>query len=366
MRWRAKNRLLRGVSSTYRKRGIVIGFLVVICLGTAFAQSNAELPWSNSGFDQRYYFGFGLGVSELEPESMCPCLTVSDGTDQAINAYVGLDLSRHITVEGFLTEMGAAKIQFNRQDVGDVDYQIGGISVLGYLFGSRLGSSDSQRSALDSREGLSGFVRLGLGLMENDSNLDYDRDHTVHVHAGLGVEYAWSNGFAVRGEVVGYDTDAAYAGISILKRFGKSKTTPAPAEEKQSFTAVTDPEVEEEVVLERSQSPQSFEAAITYFEFGKFDITPESAAILTEVARSLRENTSIEVIIEGHTDEIDTEEYNMMLSINRAAEVKKFLVEQGVDGIRMRMTGYGELRPIADNKTEEGRQLNRRVEILLR
>jgi outer membrane protein OmpA-like peptidoglycan-associated protein len=70
--------------------------------------------------------------------------------------------------------------------------------------------------------------------------------------------------------------------------------------------------------------------------------------------------------IEGHTDSIGTEAYNQGLSERRAAAVKNYLVKQGVpDGSRMTTVGYGESRPIADNKTPEGRFQNRRVEILI-
>ena len=66
--------------------------------------------------------------------------------------------------------------------------------------------------------------------------------------------------------------------------------------------------------------------------------------------------------IEGHTDAIGEEEYNIELSQKRAEQVMKFLQEQGIDPLRMSAQGFGESRPIGSNRTDQGRAKNRRVE----
>ncbi len=75
----------------------------------------------------------------------------------------------------------------------------------------------------------------------------------------------------------------------------------------------------------------------------------------------LQDNPDIKVEIAGHTDSIGTQEYNQRLSQARAEAVARWLVEHGVDSTRIVAVGYGESQPIADNGTEEGRALNRRV-----
>ena len=65
----------------------------------------------------------------------------------------------------------------------------------------------------------------------------------------------------------------------------------------------------------------------------------------------------------GHTDSTGTAEYNQQLSLNRANAVRNHLVGNGVDTRRVTTEGYGESQPVADNDTESGRQLNRRVEL---
>jgi len=73
--------------------------------------------------------------------------------------------------------------------------------------------------------------------------------------------------------------------------------------------------------------------------------------------------TVVDIDVIGHTDSDGTEEYNQALSIRRANAVKDFMVSEGIDASIIDVSGKGELSPIADNRTREGRALNRRVEI---
>ncbi len=84
---------------------------------------------------------------------------------------------------------------------------------------------------------------------------------------------------------------------------------------------------------------------------------------ITRVANVLKQYPQTSLTISGHTDSTGSEEYNLQLSQRRANAVKNALMAQGVSAARMNTIGYGEANPIADNSTEHGRQLNRRVEI---
>lgn len=100
------------------------------------------------------------------------------------------------------------------------------------------------------------------------------------------------------------------------------------------------------------------------FEFAKAELKPESKTLLDEVVKIMKEHPEIEKIrIEGHTDNDASDGYNLKLSNNRAAAVKAYLASKGVEAKRMESKGFGESKPIADNKTESGREQNRRVEI---
>ncbi|WP_428311891.1 OmpA family protein [Hydrocarboniphaga sp.] len=99
------------------------------------------------------------------------------------------------------------------------------------------------------------------------------------------------------------------------------------------------------------------------FDFDKASLTPNAKAILDNVGDELVANPQINVEIGGHTDSRGSDEYNQNLSDRRASSVVQYLVGRGINSERMTSVGYGETQPIADNDTDEGRELNRRVEL---
>ncbi len=103
-----------------------------------------------------------------------------------------------------------------------------------------------------------------------------------------------------------------------------------------------------------------------YFDVDKATIKPESYPVLDEAAKILKENPSIRVEIQGHTDSDGSDEYNQKLSEARAASVVNYFVMQhGIDSRRLVSKGYGESLPVASNATESGKELNRRVEFVI-
>jgi outer membrane protein OmpA-like peptidoglycan-associated protein len=101
------------------------------------------------------------------------------------------------------------------------------------------------------------------------------------------------------------------------------------------------------------------------FDAGKADIKTDAETNLKNLAASLKNNTETNILIIGHTDNTGTQENNIDLSVHRAASVKDYLVNDGIEGSRMRIDGKAGTEPIADNSTEEGRAQNRRVEIVI-
>jgi outer membrane protein OmpA-like peptidoglycan-associated protein len=100
------------------------------------------------------------------------------------------------------------------------------------------------------------------------------------------------------------------------------------------------------------------------FETGKSDIKTESQKTIDEIAEMLKNNASLKVSIEGHTDNVGTPAANKTLSENRAKAVMNALVAQGIDKSRLSSKGWGQDKPISDNTTEDGKAKNRRVEIV--
>lgn len=94
-------------------------------------------------------------------------------------------------------------------------------------------------------------------------------------------------------------------------------------------------------------------------------LTPESSAVLDPVAASLRAHPRLRIEVQGHTDGVASQAYNLKLSQARADSVRDYLVAHGVDAAELTAKGYGKLRPIATNKTAAGRALNRRVVLVV-
>lgn len=100
-----------------------------------------------------------------------------------------------------------------------------------------------------------------------------------------------------------------------------------------------------------------------HFAFNKYNIKPDSYSILDDVASIIKANPQIKRIkVEGHTDWIGSEAYNMKLSQRRADSVVQYLTNKGIPASKLEAVGYGKTRPIATNKTAAGRAQNRRVE----
>jgi outer membrane protein OmpA-like peptidoglycan-associated protein len=101
------------------------------------------------------------------------------------------------------------------------------------------------------------------------------------------------------------------------------------------------------------------------FDAGKASLQPSAVTAIDRLAQLLSVYPERSVRIEGHTDSAGDAAKNQLLSQRRAAAVRDALLARGVDAARVQAVGYGATRPIADNRTESGRQKNRRIEIVL-
>jgi outer membrane protein OmpA-like peptidoglycan-associated protein len=101
------------------------------------------------------------------------------------------------------------------------------------------------------------------------------------------------------------------------------------------------------------------------FQSAKWDLLPGAQSKLDAVADALKNQPDHKMVVEGHTDSQGTESENMVLSQKRAQTVRDYLVSRGVPSNIISSTGIGQARPVADNRTPEGRANNRRVEIIV-
>ncbi|MCE3254018.1 MAG: hypothetical protein K0Q67_3038, partial [Cellvibrio sp.] len=101
------------------------------------------------------------------------------------------------------------------------------------------------------------------------------------------------------------------------------------------------------------------------FETGKSDLKSAATADLSKLSGLLAKYPERSLVIEGHTDNVGSESYNHTLSQHRADAVKAFLLNQGIAANRITAFGKGESAPVASNDSSSGRQMNRRVEIIV-
>jgi outer membrane protein OmpA-like peptidoglycan-associated protein len=99
------------------------------------------------------------------------------------------------------------------------------------------------------------------------------------------------------------------------------------------------------------------------FDFDKAVIRSDAKPILDAAVATLKEESTIAISVDGHTDAVGTDAYNQGLSQRRAKAVRDYLAAQGVDPGRMSVAGFGESQPVAGNDTASGRAQNRRVEL---
>jgi outer membrane protein OmpA-like peptidoglycan-associated protein/tetratricopeptide (TPR) repeat protein len=102
-----------------------------------------------------------------------------------------------------------------------------------------------------------------------------------------------------------------------------------------------------------------------FFDVNRYDLKPESQVELDKLVQFMRENPSLVVQISGHTDNTGKPADNMSLSENRARAVVSYLTAKGIEAKRLQSKGWGDTKPIADNRTEQGRARNRRTEMRL-
>ncbi|SDI46075.1 Outer membrane protein OmpA [Pseudomonas flavescens] len=156
---------------------------------------------------------------------------------------------------------------------------------------------------------------------------------------------AWAGG----GAVIGAGFAAAYCWVH-------------GEDGQEELVLVEETIVEEPVVAEPVADAVRVELDVK-FDFDKSQVKQQSLGDIQSLADFMKQYPQTSTVVEGHTDSVGTDAYNQALSERRAKAVRDVLVNQyGVGGTRVEAVGYGESRPVADNATEEGRAINRRVE----
>ena len=362
------------------------------------------MPVSAQQFDKTFYIGGGGIVSDLEPRVNQSNFQVTDTTGLGGLLFIGGDLTRYLSIEGYYRYLGDSELTRDGQ-VGTIDYQTAGLNGLLYVFSTR------GKVGLRNRTGLMLYGRAGIGYLDNSSDdVEFVRLQSTHFATGVGVEYGFNNGFALRTEFLNHDADARDISFSVMKRFGRTaevdltpapvvepipETVAAPAEPEDTTVAEVPPpspapppppppdwDTDDDGILDEFDRCENTVAGSLVdasgcafsgilkgvtFASGSAELTGNATAILDEVVRAMNANEKVEITVESHTDNLGSAQSNMELSRRRATSVVKYLADVGgIDQSRMQAVGYGESRPAQSNRTAAGRLSNRRVEIVVR
>lgn len=305
---------------------VVIGSLIAASSIGAMAQGQGAVevdafakyyePDTQTGLDEGALYGAGIGYFLTDDVS----LNLSHGVYDGVGAVSG---SKNI--EGELTSLDAA-----------------------YHFGT-------------PGVGLRPYVSAGAAHQSIGQPDRSGRDTSTFANLGAGVKYYFTENLFAKAGVDGmHNIDQGnsewMAGVGVGMNFGGG-SAPAPA-------PVAAAPVAEEPAPVAEPVPEVVRVELDVkFDFDKAKVKPESYADIQNLADFMNQYPQTSTTVEGHTDSVGTDAYNQSLSEKRAGAVRDVLVNQyGVGGERLNSVGYGESRPVADNATEEGRAINRRVE----
>lgn len=324
------------------------------------------------------YFNVGAGISKVEPE-----------IEKGINAKITKKQSQGYRIgAGYkFTPKWAAELQYSDLGESEVTSASGVKAKIPYQFAGLAGVYSP--FAKEKLGGFNWLLEAGLGKLntKSEKNVKLKKVGDVQVFFGTGVEYAFNHSFGVRLMAESYDKDAALLtlGLNYAPHTAKPVIEPPPVVVPEPVVVVQAPEPPPNPDLDGdgvtndkdccpntapglevngygcpvlNQSLQNIN-----FEYKSSALTAESKVILNSIVESMKSYSTASVELGAHTDSIGSDRYNLKLSQQRAQSTMDYLISQGISPSRLSAQGYGEMNPIASNDTDEGRALNRRVEI---
>lgn len=356
------------------------------CLILFFVIFNAVL------YPQAFESKWGLGVGGIYPRFFSVTGTGYSG-DNNYGAY--------FSVERYFNEQVSLRGLFNFVHMESIYSPIGGGTQESHTVNQFALNADVLYKFLPC-DLVSPYFVLGMGATNftNDNSFNPDVDDSFfgyQVNLGAGIEWGFSEDLALKTEAVyrtasnnridgnerlnenskglfGGNADT-YATIDLGLTWYFSKDDPSDICDKcpEGYrevlvrdTVVIEKVIERKVIDTLTISKKTPQVFGVNFAFDKYELNPESYAVLDRVVSVLNENSDIEIVISGHTDDRGSNEYNRKLSENRVNTVYNYLLSNGINSSRIMKTWHGEEIPVKENNTDINRAFNRRVEIKIK
>lgn len=347
-----------------------LGLAGCAVLGPQFALA-AESGWVGG-------ISIGQGIANIDDVRIRADLKAAGLTTNTMNAYdrttayklfAGYKFNKNFSLEGGYFDLGRFDVTASTTPTGSFN---GNIKIRGLNFDA-LG-------ILPVTEKFAAFGRFGLVYAEATDTFSstgavfgpIDRNPSktaMNYKVGLGLQYDFSDTVEMRGEwerlriddAVGNVGDINMYSVGLVVKFGEAKPAPKPA--RQTPVACIPPAV---VIVPVARTQQYCSILDIQFEINKEDIQREDKERLAVLGTYMAKYPDTTAVIEGHSDDVGSDEQNMKLSKQRADSVVSYLVDAfKIAPNRLSSVGYGETRPIADNSTEEGKRQNRRIDAVI-
>jgi outer membrane protein OmpA-like peptidoglycan-associated protein len=325
--------------------------------------------------DTGYYIGADLGASYLKPDVSNTGYSNEKNTALGYGVLGGFNWSPRSRIEAQYHKLGTAEVALNRV-INEADYDV-------YNFDVQYDLWQNQTSQF--------FGSIGLTALDATSDAPIEKENSTNIKLGAGYEYFINDNWSTRVAYSQLSGDASYLSVGLNRHFGRNiqKTEPVPVVE-----VMPEPELITEAIVKTPQDQdqdgvmddqdacpntvptlkvdqQGCSIVFDYsfpdinFEFNSAKLTQSAQRKLDEIAYEFKKIADLKVEVQAHTDSIGSNAYNIELSNKRAVSIVNYLVLHGIFETQLIPKGYGETKPIADNKTDRGRALNRRAEFKL-
>jgi OOP family OmpA-OmpF porin len=334
--------------------------------------------------DEGWYLGFGIGQSreenhhdritqQLRGSGFTTNSIDDDSRDTGWKLLGGRKFNRNFAVEASYFNLGEFGFTAHTTPPGTFNGRIKlqgfGVDGVGIL---PIGESFSAfaKLGLQYAKAEDTFSGTGAVAVTNPTPSKSSGGYKV----GLGLQYDFTPSLGLRGEWENYRVNDAVGNkgnintlmVGLVYMFG-GKAAPRAAEAPPPVIAAA-PVAEPVLVIVPivAKTEQYCSILDVQFEINQKTVQRESEERINKVGIFMTKYPKTTAVIEGHTDEVGTPVDNMKLSERRAENVVTYLVDKGsIARSRLKSVGYGETRPIGDNKTEEGRRLNRRINAII-